>query len=64
MHACLEVRKGLDIFEKEKKLRRETSYYLRVVLDKNEKHSALEIFMHPEYKAQKIDQIHYKNTHF
>jgi hypothetical protein len=57
IQACLEVRKGLDIFLKKNKLRKETSNFLRVVIDSDEKAQAMLIFSHPKYEAEKISQI-------
>jgi len=64
IQACLEVRKGLDIFLEENRLRKETSNFLRVVVDNEEKAQAMVIFQHPKYEAAEISQILSNNRNF
>ena len=56
LDTCLQVRKGLDIFEEKSKnkLRNESSYYLKMMITESEKRTSMQILSHADYKAEKI----------
>ncbi len=56
LDACLQVRKGLDIFEEKSKnkLRNESSYFLKMMITEQEKRTSMQILSHSDYKAAKI----------
>lgn len=60
INTFLEVRKGIDFFADENTLRKETNYFLRMVLDNKEKNNARVILEHPEYAAEELAS---KNKH-
>ena len=56
LDTCLQVRKGLDIFEEKSKnrLRNESSYYLKMMITDPEKRTSMQILSHTDYTAPKI----------
>jgi len=59
LDTCLQVRKGLDIFEEKSKnkLRNESSYFLKMMITEQEKRTSMQILSHSDYKAPKIKRF-------
>ena len=57
LDTCLQVRKGLDLFEEnsKNKLRNESSYFIKMMITESEKRTSMQILSHSDYEAPKIN---------